>query len=404
MILHADLSTGASGDKFMGALLELCERVGAARFEDLVRVGCALVPGISIQRTHPVKSGIRATHITIEEHNAPTRTWHQIRALIEDAASAGVFSAGTRDRAIAAFAAVALAEAEVHGREPDHVHFHEVGGADSIVDIVGSSFLLEALAPTALYTTPLALGFGSFVCAHGQMPVPAPATARLIEGLPVYAGAHGGELTTPTGAALARAFVTNWEPLPPIVPAATGYGAGSRDLAGAANVLRIIAGEPTTLAGLKARDAYTIEGCTLLSTNIDHLSPEALAFACEELLAAGALDVWQEPITMKKGRLAVRLCTLVSPAKAQDFAEKIGALTGSLGIRGSYMERTIVPRSIITIDTAYGLVPFKAAELGAPIERRTWLRPEHEAVAAIARKHGLDYNELYEELLDFATR
>ncbi|MDR3307373.1 MAG: LarC family nickel insertion protein [Coriobacteriales bacterium] len=295
---------------------------------------------------------------------------------------------------------MAVAEATVHGRPLDHVHFHEVGGADSIIDIVGSSFLLDRLQPTAVYATPLALGNGTFVCAHGELPVPAPATARIIEGLPVYASSHEGELTTPTGAALAKAFVTHWAPLPPLAPTGLGHGAGSRDLPGAPNVVRVIAGEPVSLAGLG--DALTVEGCVLLHTNIDHRTPEELAFACEELLAAGALDVWQEPITMKKGRLAVRVSVLCHAARAQELTQKTIALTGSLGVRSQYVERTVIPREAVTLDTPYGPVPFKAAAIDTPAARTAWLRPEHEAVAHIARAQGLDYHTLYEELSGLA--
>jgi uncharacterized protein (TIGR00299 family) protein len=439
MILHLDFSTGASGDKLLGALLELCEVHGTATFADLERVGKALIPLVTITREHVVKGGIAATHLMVEEPSPPVRHWHEIRTLIELAGDGAadktgpspaaaappavpspaaaappahhhsavtatppcpVLSPAAAALALRAFEAVAVAEATVHGRPLDHVHFHEVGGADSIIDIVGSSFLLDRLQPTAVYATPLALGNGTFVCAHGELPVPAPATARIIEGLPVYASSHEGELTTPTGAALAKAFVTHWAPLPPLAPTGLGHGAGSRDLPGAPNVVRVIAGEPVSLAGLG--DALTVEGCVLLHTNIDHRTPEELAFACEELLAAGALDVWQEPITMKKGRLAVRVSVLCHAARAQELTQKTIALTGSLGVRSQYVERTVIPREAVTLDTPYGPVPFKAAAIDTPAARTAWLRPEHEAVAHIARAQGLDYHTLYEELSGLA--
>jgi uncharacterized protein (TIGR00299 family) protein len=296
----------------------------------------------------------------------------------------------------------------VHGVAPDSVHFHEVGAADSIVDVVLNSFLLLKLNPEAVYATPLALGNGTFICEHGELPVPAPATAEILihSEVPVYASSHEGELTTPTGAALIAEFVTSFAPLPCSRPVALGFGAGSREVPGAANVLRALSAEPALLAGLKARpdEQLFVEGVTQLECNLDHLSAEAIAFACEELLAAGALDVWQEPIVMKKGRLATKLIMLAAPEQATGLAGKIIEFTGTLGVRSSYLERTVIPREVLTLDTSYGPVPFKAAEAGPPSQRTQWLRPEHDDVARLAREHGLAYSQLYAELQEYAEK
>jgi uncharacterized protein (TIGR00299 family) protein len=420
MILHFDFSTGASGDKLLGALLEISETLGTANFADLQHIGTALVPGVRIERTRMNRGGIQGTGITVTEDAAPVRHWHEIRSLIEDAADCETLPKDAATLARDIFETIARAEAAVHGCDVEHVHFHEVGAADSIIDICCSSFLLTRLRPEAVFATPLALGSGSFICSHGEMSVPAPATARLIEGLPVYAGPHDGELTTPTGAALARAFVSAWEPLPCIRPTAVGYGVGSRVVPGAPNVVRALAGAAAGLAGLgrptglteshagtsledaemsdAVAEAFTLESCVLLETNIDHLSPEALAFACEELLTSGALDVWQEPIHMKKGRLAVRLCVLTSTDTAQNFAERIVALTGSLGVRSSAVERLCAPRETIVQDTPYGSIVYKTALIATPDGRIKLQRPEYEDVARIARQQGVDFNALYEEL------
>jgi uncharacterized protein (TIGR00299 family) protein len=344
------------------------------------------------------------------------RHWHEIRARIEDAGATNTLSKQATTLALEAFGAIAQAEATVHGCEIERVHFHEVGAADSIIDICGSSFLFDRLSPEAVFATPLALGFGSFTCSHGELPVPAPATARLVEGLPVYAGIYEGELTTPTGAALARTFVSAFTPLPCVIPQAVGYGAGTRTIPGAPNVVRVHAGTRSSLAGLaeapeqtakqdteQDRDnadagALLLEGCTLLETNVDHLSPEAVAFACEELLASDAFDVWQEPITMKKGRLAIRLCALVSANKAQETATRIVELTGSLGVRSSYVERVCVPRCVVTEQTPHGAVRYKTACVATPDGRIKLRRPEYDDVAHIARAQNLNFNALYEEL------
>lgn len=179
------------------------------------------------------------------------------------------------------------------------------------------------------------------------------------------------------------------------------------NLPGAANVVRVIAGEPTELSGSSddlcqdkgLEDGFTVQGCTLLETNIDHLTPEALAFICEELLKEGAFDVWQEPIVMKKGRLAVCLCVLCAATAAQTMSQSISAATGSLGVRSRYVERTIAPRKKVVLETSFGPVPFKVADISSPSESVSWLRPEYEAVAALAREHNLEFVELYDRLV-----
>jgi uncharacterized protein (TIGR00299 family) protein len=414
MILHFDFSTGASGDKLLASLLEVCEALGVASFADVQRVATALVPEVEVTREQVVKSGIAATQIRVsDEPHAPHRHWSDIRELIELAHAAGTLGEAAQRLALDAFAAVADAEAAVHGVAVEQVHFHEVGAADSIVDIVCTSYLLAALAPQAVFATPLALGNGMVLCAHGELPVPAPATARLIEGLPVYASTHPGELTTPTGAALARVFVTDWLPLPLMAPSAQGYGAGSRELPGAANVVRTLAGEAVEMLAAESSapsewdSQLKLQDCLLLETNIDHLSAEALAFACEELMATGALDVWQEPIVMKKGRLATKLNVLVALFQGQGFVEQIMALTGSLGVRRRSVQRVVAAREIIELKTPFGLVPFKVARFVDPTDPETslanWLRPEHDAVARIAREQGLNYSTLYDQLQHSAT-
>jgi len=407
MILHADFSTGVSGDKLLGALLELCEHCGVAGLSDLETVATALLPGITVQRERVIKSGIGASQMHVHEQDPPSRNWQQIREMIATAAEAGTLSDNAAKLAVAVFSDIASAEARVHGVSIEHVHFHEIGAADSIIDIVGCCYLLDALAPTRFYATPLALGNGTIKCDHGELAVPAPATVQLIKGLPVFASEHLGELTTPTGAALAANFITNWEPLPCMRPTMVGFGAGTMNLPGAANVVRVIAGEPTELSGSSddlcqdkgLEDGFTVQGCTLLETNIDHLTPEALAFICEELLKEGAFDVWQEPIVMKKGRLAVCLCVLCAATAAQTMSQSISAATGSLGVRSRYVERTIAPRKKVVLETSFGPVPFKVADISSPSESVSWLRPEYEAVAALAREHNLEFVELYDRLV-----
>ncbi|MDR2492309.1 MAG: nickel pincer cofactor biosynthesis protein LarC [Coriobacteriales bacterium] len=409
MILHLELSTGASGDKLLGALLEVCETLGTASLDSLCALGSALLPRATIRRERVVRGGVAATFLTVEEPDAQARHWDEIQDMITGAEADGALSATAAQRALAAFEALARAESEIHGVPVNRVHFHEVGAADSIIDMVGTSCLLDSLAPEAVHATPLALGSGTVFCAHGVLPVPAPATARLIEGLVVCAGSFEGELTTPTGAALVKANVTSFDPLPTAKVCALGHGAGSRELDGGSNVVRAIAAVPAATqtaadadadSGTAARAGLTLEGCMLLESNIDHLSPEALAHACDVLLARNALDVWQEPIHMKKGRLAVRLCVLCAPADAARLTHDIVAQTGTLGVRRRLVERVVTERRVVVLQTTYGQVPFKMARLGAVDEGYVapWLRPEHDAVNALAREHGHAYQDLYEDL------
>jgi len=352
----------------------------------------------------------------------PHRTWADIRQTLTEAA----LPAQVRARALTAFGELALAEARVHGRAEEEVHFHEVGAADSIVDIVGVCGGLAALGIERLTATPVAVGSGTVRASHGALPVPAPATAILLAGIPVAetpADPDGQpiacELTTPTGAALLRACAEGFGPLPAMTPHATGYGAGTLQI-GIPNVCQLVLGTsaqhegygghgepnehdgpdsnggPCGPVGLdpvldsRASDdttvALTCEAVSVLETNLDHLSPEALAFAAEQLLAEGALDVWATPIVMKKGRPAVTLSLLARREDAGHYAARMIALTGSLGVRRLDLERLKVPRSSFAVETPYGQVRFKQ---GAG---RT--RPEADDVARIAREQGRSFTDV----------
>ena len=438
-VLYFDFATGASGDKIMGALLEACESLKLVTLDDLQRVASALVSGVSVTRNKIIRGGILASSIKISEAAAVPRNWADIRSMIQATAVAGVLTPSACDLALRVFESVAQAEALVHDEPVDQVHFHEIGAADSIVDIVGSCYLLDLLAPVAVFASPLVLGFGTFRASHGLMSVPAPATTRLIQGLNVVAGPHEGEMTTPTGAALAAAFVTDWQPYYAMRPIAYGYGAGTRTVKGASNTVFLLVGEramipdatimnteanaengntetystittdaSTTTAPSSKKPNFILESVTLLEANIDHRSPEAIAFAAEELLAAGALDVWQEPITMKKGRLAVKLVVLCPIQKSTEFFDRTLALTGSLGLRLRYVERVVLPRAQLELDTPWGKVRFKSGryvgEFTELAGSTRWLRPEHDDVARLARELDRSYDELYEQLCTLADR
>lgn len=379
-IAHLDCSSGVSGDKFLGAVLEAGTMVRAFTADHLEAIVANLAPEATVHVGRTESGGVAATTVKVTStanQGAHThRAWRDIRALIQGATA---LSERARDNALLVFSRLAEAEALVHGVEPADVEFHEVGAIDSIVDIVGVCAGLDALGVGALYATPPALGSGTVDCAHGTLPVPAPATAALLLNKPTSASSAPGELTTPTGAALLH-LAAGFGPVPPMTPFLLGYGAGTRDI-GQPNVCRLIVGEPDSSTITTDRDT-----AVLLDTNIDHITPEAVAFAGEELLAEGALDVWITPIAMKKGRAALTLSVLVSPTDTERFAERIMALTGSLGVRVGLTPRIIAERETVEVNTEWGPVTVKH---GAGR-----YRPEHEDVARISREHGLLYHDV----------
>jgi len=388
-VAHLDCSSGVSGDKFLGALLDVGTQTGAFTATHLTALATALVPEAVVKVETTTTYGISALTIRVSSSDpssdsAHSRAWRDIRVLLT-AASTSVLSPAARDKALFVFGELAQAEAQVHGCASDDVHFHELGAADSIIDIVGVCAALDALNIKDLYATPPALGSGTIETSHGTLPVPAPATAALLLGMPTQMSSATGELTTPTGAALLK-LAAGFGPVPPLTPQAIGYGAGTRDI-GQANICRLLIGEMDENA-LSA--ALRPDATVLLETNIDHITPEAVAFAGEELLAEGALDVWVTPIAMKKGRAALALSLLAQPEKAQYFAERMMKLTGTLGVRVSEQPRYIAEREIAVVQSPWGPVNVK---LGSGR-----IRPEHEDIARIAREQNLDYPQVLQEI------
>lgn len=370
MIAFVDGVTGVSGDKLLGALLD-------AGFDpDALAVALdALDLGdfhLTVSRTS--RRGVAATRVVVEPRKEePDRSWRDVRALV----GASPLPAPVRESALEAFRLLAEAEARVHGVQVEAVRFHEVGALDSIVDIVGVAAGLDALGVTELVAAPPALGSGTVSTRHGTLPVPAPAVAELLRDVPSYGGDLPGELTTPTGAALLRAFALRFGPMPAMTVTAIGYGAGSRDLP-TANVTRVVLGRPTR----SVPDGLSREEVVELAANLDHLSPEHVAFAAEELLAAGALDVWQTPALMKKGRAAVVLSALATPPDADGLAALLVRLTGSLGVRTRTTERVVAPREVREVETSLGTARVKVARIAG----RDVVRAEYEDVARIARR------------------
>lgn len=290
-------------------------------------------------------------------------------------------------RAGAVFRALARAEAEVHGIAEDRVHFHEVGALDTIVDVVGTVIGLHHLGIGRLICSPLPAGHGFVKCAHGLLPLPAPAVCELLKGIPTYGVDLQQELVTPTGAALVATLADGFGPLPPIKIRATGYGAGSRTLAnGQPNLLRFIIGE-----AFEAGESQVVE---VIETNLDDWSPESFPHLCDLLFAGGALDVTLSSVLMKKGRPGFTLQVICTAAFAHPLKDIILAETTAIGLRFRRENRRTLPREIVTIATKWGEIAAKKVHTPAGVV----IYPEYEACRAIALRHRVALPEVYHEV------
>jgi pyridinium-3,5-bisthiocarboxylic acid mononucleotide nickel chelatase len=381
--MHAyfDAFSGIAGDMTVGALLDL-----GVPFAELERVVAGLeLEGCVLVREAREHGPIRATRFAVRTTAPqPERTFTTIRGMLER----GALAAPVRDRALAAFRALAEVEGKVHGVPPDHVHFHEVGGVDAIADIVGAAFGVEALGVTTIHVSPLPLGSGTVQSRHGPLPVPAPATVELLQGFAVRAGDGEGELVTPTGAAILRGFGALSGTPPVLRNERVGYGAGTRILADRPNVLRIILGEPAAAVAGIGGDAILALEC-----NIDDMNPELYEHAVARLLAAGAVDVTLLPAQMKKGRPGTLLQVLVPPRLRDEIAAILFAETTTLGVRFHEVGRVTLARHVTDVATAYGPIAVKIAE--RPDGRRT-IAPEYESCRAAATRHRVPLRVVYD--------
>ena len=287
------------------------------------------------------------------------------------------------------FSLVAQAEAKIHGKSVEEVHFHEVGAVDSIVDIVGAAICIEYLAPDYIIASPVEMGGGFVNCAHGKFPVPAPATLEIMKGRPMKLGAAPFETATPTGVAILAALADEFSETPAFNIIKTGYGIGHRDTE-IPNVLRVCIGEAAEKeCAKKTVDAVVVE------CNIDDMNPERYAYVMERLFESGADDVYLQNIIMKKSRPAVMISVLCDPAKIGDMEHILFTETTSLGVRYQYVKKTMLDRRSATIDTPYGPVRVKEAYYQG---KKIRTKPEYEDCAAIARKHGISIEKLYQKL------
>jgi uncharacterized protein (TIGR00299 family) protein len=370
MFAYLDCSSGASGDKFLGAL------VGAGLAPDRLReqLSALAIGGYTIKVREARSAGLAGTKVDVlVTEEQPSRDWKTIRDLITGSGLAEP----AKERALDAFERLARAEASAHGVDIEHVHFHEVGAVDSIVDIVGAAIGVHELGIDEVWSSPVRLGRGTVMTSHGELPVPAPATSRLLTGVPVYAGEIEGEMTTPTGAALLRTFVTRYAAMPPMRVLGEGWGAGCRDLP-IPNLLRLSVGELEMGGG-------GLSEVAVLESVIDTATPELLAATLSLALEEGALDAWAEPASMKKGRLGSEVTVLARAEDAVRLTELLMRHTGTLGVRRRMAWRQIAPRRVETVTTSFGPVRVKIQGEGPTLR----VRPENDDVVAIARATGM---------------
>ena len=385
--IYLDCGMGAAGDMLTAALLALLEEQEQARF--LEEINTALGGRAHVSCGPDVKCGVQGLHVSVvingDEEGEELKHHHHHTSIgeIRDFLRAAPVSENVRADALAVFDSIAAAEAAVHGKEMENIHFHEVGSIDAVADVLGVCLLMEKLAPEAVLASPVNVGGGTVKCAHGVLPVPAPATERLLRGIPWYEGEIKTELCTPTGAALLRHFAQRFADQPGMRVEKTGYGTGKKDF-GRLNAVRALLGETENKA----------ESLVELACNVDDMTGEELGFAMEQLFAAGALDVWTAPIGMKKSRPAVLLTCLCTEEKREPLLRVLFRNTATLGVRETRCLRHTLERSISTAAGPYGEVRVKTAR-GYGVERS---KAEFEDLARLAREHGLSLRQVRESI------
>ena len=378
-IAYLDCFAGISGDMLLGALID------AGVPEALLREQLATLnlDGFSLSCQEQKTGALRSTRleIKIDQSGQPHRSLADIGTIINKSS----LSKPVRDRALKVFTILAEAEAKVHGCEIETVHFHEVGGVDAIIDIVGAAICLAHLGIEKLYCSPLPMPRGWVSCAHGQLPLPAPAVCEILCNTPTYGVDFDREMVTPTGAALAKALCADFGPMPPMRITKTAYGAGKREQNnGQPNLLRLIIGEAQ-----QVNEAQTVE---VIETHLDDWNPEGFPYLSEQLFAADALDVALVPIQMKKGRPGFLLRVIADKATAFALKQLILTETSAIGLRFRDEQRLTLPRSSGWVQTAFGKTKVKCLQTPGG----TILSPEYEDCKRIAQTEKIPLRAVYE--------
>ncbi|AOO65404.1 nickel pincer cofactor biosynthesis protein LarC [Sulfurospirillum halorespirans] len=384
-VLYYDCFSGISGDMNLGALLDLGVSEAHLR-QELSKLSLDSAFELVVEKTH--KMGISGTKVTVKltptwhthAHHHEHRTFKSIEAII----NASTLAQSIKERSLKMFWTVALAEGKIHGKVPDEIGFHEVGAIDSIVDIVGASICLEALHVKKIIASKIELGGGFVTCAHGTLPVPAPATVEILQNIPVTLNRVPFETTTPTGAAILKANVDVYEAKPSLVIEKIGYGIGHKDFS-IPNILRVYLGE----------EDERVDEEVILETNIDDMSPEILSFVQERLFETGVKDVYTTAITTKKNRLGVKLSVLVGLDKEAEAKCIIFSETTSIGLRRSLVQKIALDRNVLHVKTPYGEISVKCAYFEG---KRVKYKAEYEECKKAAREYNVSIALVYESV------
>jgi uncharacterized protein (TIGR00299 family) protein len=363
----------------LGALVDAGLSIDVLRSE-LAKLGLS---GYTISSEQVKRSGLAATkvHVVLDRKEQPARRLDDIRTVIDSSA----LSPAVKQKSLAVFTRLAEAEAKVHGTTTGDVHFHEVGAVDAMVDIVGSVIGLELLGVTEVIASPVNVGSGTVHTGHGRFPVPAPATVELLKGVPLYASSVTFELTTPTGAAILTALASSFGPLPQMRIGKVAHGAGSKELPGTPNVLRLFLG-----AYSPAADADT---SVLIETNIDDMNPQVYEHLIDRLLQAGAHDAFLTPIIMKKGRPGILLSVLTDPATSDALLDIVFRESTSIGVRMQQVGRRKLARETTEVETVYGRVRVKVSRRGDEVLTVT---PEYEDCRRLAEEKQVPLKHVME--------
>ncbi|MEW5744378.1 MAG: nickel pincer cofactor biosynthesis protein LarC [Nitrospirota bacterium] len=389
-IAYFDCAAGISGDMCLGALVD-----AGVSLASLKRALKHLpVEGYSLRARKVVRAGFAATKVDVViDKKKPAREvqWKDIERVVARSS----FDRNLKERGLNVFRKLFEAEAAVHAEAFDTVHLHELGGTDCLVDVFGTLIGLDTLGVGKIYSSAINLGSGSVRTRHGTLPVPAPATAELLKGFPVYASDIPFELTTPTGAVLIASLDPAFAPLPAMSIEQIGYGAGARDLPSMPNTVRLILGSPVEMSGYSIAD----DRVAVVETNIDDMNPQIYEDVMDKLFAGGALDVFLETVIMKKSRPAVKLSVIVRPQDIDKAAEILFRETTTIGLRFSIVHRKTLGRESRTVTTRYGPVRIKVSRTGGAVATAT---PEYEDLKALSRKTKLPIKRLTEHILEDA--
>ena len=383
-ILYYDCFAGISGDMNLGALLDL--GVERAYLEsELQKLN---IDGFRLEISSDIRRGISGTKATVVIQN-PENEKHRHLRHVEEIINRSTLSDAVKANSLKIFSLIAFAEAKVHNIEVERVHFHEVGALDSIADIVGAAICLEYLKVDKVLSSPIQLGGGTVKCAHGIMPVPAPATALIVAGIPVKTGLVQHEATTPTGAAILAATVDEFTSEINFPISRTAYGIGQRDVSEVPNVLRVYLSETAT-SDLKE------ESATVLECNIDDMNPERYDYIMEQLFDSGAADAWLTPILMKKSRPANQLSVLCSSAKVKKMKEIIFTNSTTIGLREFEIKKSVLLRTEIQVLTKFGSVTVKQSIFNGKIVRS---KPAYDECKELAKLHAISIEEVERDVI-----